>query len=658
MSEAVATIRRDLLRKDLLVLVVAVALAAIAIVPGLGGDPLTISRSQSMGSIAVALVAACGLNLLAGYSGLVSLGQGAFVAIGAYVSAWMLLGIGLPWPLAMLSAVVVSAGAGAVLSLAAARLSGPQVAMITLAFAVMLHRLFVELEMFGRLAGYPNVSNHETSLLEPIEVGGFVLEPPLFAATAPLAMVLVGIIAVLSFLAYRNLAQSAWGRSLRALSTNEIVASHIGINPRRRKTAVFTVAAAFGGVAGTMQTQLQAHLQPESFTFTLSLSLIIMVILGGAGRLYGPVVGVLVLMTLEHSHAMKSLVDFQQQNLSDTWFLSDEGLTGLLLILTLVFLPSGIVGGAQQLWHRLRARRDGSSSEVDEASAFEVDQTIVKSAQHQEQVHVDLATRAEVMRLKDVTHSFAGLKAVDDMQLSLREGTIHALVGPNGAGKTTLVNLTTGVYPLQAGASCTILDADATGLAPHAIYQLGVARTFQTPQLFQGESALVNVMAGLDAKLGESFLATLLRLPGIRRKEAEGRDRAMELLRRLGIEEHANTPAGELPYGLQRSVELARALASDPKILILDEPAAGLNPSETYQLGTTLEAIASTGVAILLVEHDMSLVIRVADEVTCMERGARIYHGDAAGLQQDERVLTAYLGEGHVTIDSKGSSNA
>src|SRR3546814_38914 len=186
------------------------------------------------------------------------------------------------------------------------------------------------------------------------------------------------------------------------------------------------------------------------------------------------------------------------------------------------------------------------------------------------------------MRLKDVTHSFAGLKAVDDMQLSLREGTIHALVGPNGAGKTTLVNLTTGVYPLQAGASCTILDADATGLAPHAIYQLGVARTFQTPQLFQGESALVNVMAGLDAKLGESFLATLLRLPGIRRKEAEGRDRAMELLRRLGIEEHANTPAGEPPSGPQRTGELARATRSNHKILTPGATATGPTPPQPF----------------------------------------------------------------------------
>ncbi|MCD9197673.1 branched-chain amino acid ABC transporter ATP-binding protein/permease [Aeromicrobium wangtongii] len=657
MSDNLTALRRDLLRRDALVLVVALALAAFAILPGLGGDPLTISRSQSMGSIGVALVAACGLNLLAGHAGLISLGQGAFVAIGAYVSAWALLETGLPWPLALILAVAASAAVGAVLSLAAARLSGPQVAMITLAFAVMVHRLFVELEIFGRLAGYPNTSNHDTSLLDPIKIGGTALEPPLFAGTGPLVMLLVGLIAVLSFLAYRNLAESAWGRSLRALATNEIVASHIGINPRGRKTAVFTVAATFGGVAGTMQTQLQAHLQPESFTFTLSLNLIIMVILGGAGRLYGPVVGVFVLMTLEHSHAMQSIVEFQQENLSDTWFLSEEGLTGLLLILTLVFLPSGLVGGAQKLWRRFRTRNTPAGAQPD-AESLDIDATVRATAQRQASCAIDLDEHDEVMQLRDVTHNFAGLKAVDDMQLTLREGTIHALVGPNGAGKTTLVNLTTGVYPLQAGATAHILGKHANGLPPHAIYQLGVARTFQTPQLFHGESALVNVMSGLDAKLGQSFIATLLRLPKVRRLEAEARHRAMELLERLGIEEHAGTPAGELPYGLQRSVELARALASDPKILILDEPAAGLNPSETYQLGTTLEAIAATGVAILLVEHDMSLVIRVADEVTCMERGARIYHGDAAGLQQDQRVLAAYLGDGHVTIQGKGSRNA
>ncbi|MBC9734315.1 branched-chain amino acid ABC transporter ATP-binding protein/permease [Nocardioides marmotae] len=656
MSDSVKSSRRDLLRRDLLVLAGAVLLAAVAIVPGLGGDPMTISRSQSMGAIGVALVAACGLNLLAGYAGLVSLGQGAFVGIGAYVSAWAMLGLGLPWPLAMIGAVVVSAAAGALLSLAAARLSGPQVAMITLAFAVVVHRLFNELGIFGRLAGYPNISNHDTSLLEPATIGGVALEPPLFGGTPPLVMVLVAVVVVVSFIAYRNLAESAWGRSLRAIATNEIVASHIGINPRRRKTAVFMVAAAFGGVAGTLQTQLQAHLQPESFTFTLSLSLIIMVILGGAGRLYGPVVGVLVLMTLEHSNAMHAIVELQQDHLSDTWFLSDEGLTGLLLILTLVFLPTGIVGGLQRLRHRRQAT--GTTPPDSDAPSMAIDEVVEDTARQHVRAPADLATRAEVLRLDSVTHRFSGLKAVDDMHLVVREGTIHALVGPNGAGKTTLVNLTTGVYPMQEGATSTILGASATGLPPHRIYGLGVARTFQTPQLFHGESALVNVMSGLDARLGESFLATLLRLPRVRRLEAEARSRAMELLERLGIEEHADVPTGELPYGLQRSVELARALASDPKVLILDEPAAGLNPAETYELGTTLEAVAATGVAILLVEHDMSLVVRIADEVTCMERGALIYHGDAAGMQRDERVLTAYLGEGHVAIGGKEGQHA
>ncbi|QGW25751.1 MULTISPECIES: branched-chain amino acid ABC transporter ATP-binding protein/permease [unclassified Dietzia] len=654
MPNTTSSFHRALLRKDALAFGIALVVVAVAIAPGLTGAPTTISTSQSVGMIIVAMVAAFGLNLLAGYAGLISLGQGAFVGIGAYVSAWAMLGLSLPWPLAMICAVAVSVGAGGLLSLAAARLTGPQVAMITLAFAVVVHRLFNELELFGRLAGYPNTSTHETSLLDPAEIGGVVLEPPLFAGTPPLLMILVGIIGVLAFVAYRNLAQSAWGRSLRAIATSEVVASHIGINPRRRKAAVFMVAAAFGGVAGTLQAQLQAHLQPESFTFTLSLSLIIMVILGGAGRLYGPVVGVIVLLTLEHSHAMHALVTFQQDYLSDSWFLSDEGLTGLLFILTLVFLPSGIVGGVRQLQNRLQRRR-GESPE--ESASLDVSGDVASPVGGRAE-DVDLSTHDGVMTLRDVTHSFAGLKAVDDMQLTLREGTIHALVGPNGAGKTTLVNLTTGVYPLQEGSSKTILNTEAAHLAPHEIYRLGVARTFQTPQLFHGETALVNVMAGLDATLGQAFVPTLLRLPGIRRLEAEAREKAMGLLEMLGIDEHADTFTGELPYGLQRSVELARAMASDPKILILDEPAAGLNPAETYQLGTTLKAIADTGVAILLVEHDMSLVVRVADEVTCMERGGLIYHGDAAGLQTNERVVAAYLGSGHVVIEGEKATDA
>jgi ABC-type branched-subunit amino acid transport system ATPase component len=261
-----------------------------------------------------------------------------------------------------------------------------------------------------------------------------------------------------------------------------------------------------------------------------------------------------------------------------------------------------------------------------------------------------------VLSMEHVTHAFAGNRAVDDMSLQLRRGQIHALVGPNGAGKTTFVNLITGVYTLQEGASASVLGVDITGLQPHRIQRLGVARTFQTPQLFGDETALENVLSGFDARLDEPFLATVLRTGRVRRAEAEGHAKSEALLHQLGLGEHADSLAADLPYGLQRSLELARALGCDPEVLILDEPAAGLNPAETYALGTLLQQIAATGVAILLVEHDMSLVVRVADVVTCMERGGLIYSGDAAGLQHDERVLTAYLGPGHVAIDS-GRSN-
>jgi branched-chain amino acid transport system permease protein len=256
--------------------------------------------------------------------------------------------------------------------------------------------------------------------------------------------------------------------------------------------------------------------------------------------------------------------------------------------------------------------------------------------------------------VEGLRHDFDGNRAVDGMRLEVRGGDLHSLIGPNGAGKTTVVNLISGVYSVQAG-RVEVCGQSIQGLRAPRIHRLGVARTFQTPQLFTDESCMENVLTGMASQLDEPFWSALVRTPRVYREEARARVRARELLELVGLEDHEETVAGELPYGLQRALELARALAGEPRLLILDEPAAGLNPAESRRLGQLLQDIAATGVGVLLVEHDMDLVSAISTEVTCMEQGGLLYHGDAAGLHQDELVLAAYLGTASAPEATEGA---
>jgi branched-chain amino acid transport system permease protein len=636
---------RSAVLRDVLVAVGALVVVLALFAPGLGGAPETLSRSQLLGTLAITIIAALGLNLLAGYGGQISLGQGAFVATGAYFSAWLHLGAGLPWGAAMILAVVLSAVLGSLLAVAAVRLHGPQVAMVTLAFAIVVQRVFNDAQMFGRLAGYPNTSQHGATLLDPAEVAGVRFEPPIFGGVAPLLMVVIAVTLVLAFVVYRNLVRSAWGRSLKAIRESELVAAHFGIDTTRRKVAAFTVAAVFGAVAGVLVTQLTAHLQPESFTFLLSISLIVVVILGGSGRLLGPVVGAVLIRWVEEAHVVDVFVRWQRESISDSWYLSEPGLVGLILILTLALLPQGVVGGAQSWYQRLRARGSEDQQAPEELSPA------AKPASRQPSADGEVET---LLRVENLRHAFDGNQAVDDMELEVRSGELHALIGPNGAGKTTVVNLISGVYSVQAG-RIEICGQSTEGLRAPKIHRLGIARTFQTPQLFSDESCLENVLTGMASQLDEPFWAAMLRTPRVYREEARARVRARQLLATVGLEEHAETIAGELPYGLQRALELARALAGEPRLLILDEPAAGLNPAESRRLGELLQEIAASGVGVLLVEHDMDLVTAISTEVTCMEQGGLLYHGDAAGLHRDERVLAAYLGTAAAPEKTEGA---
>jgi branched-chain amino acid transport system permease protein len=570
-------------------------LAAIVVVVGLfAAKSATLAQAGTYAAIYA--IAAIGLSLLLGNVRQISIGQAGFFGIGAYAVAYCTTVAGWPfWPAAALG-VALAAVVGLALGFVALRLGGHYLAMATLAFGLIAVGVFHEAQPLGGALGISNVPY--------AQLGGLTLSgyPAYWFAWA---------IALLAAWLTLNLLRGRTGRAFEAIRNDELAAEMVGVQTRRSKIVAFAYAGALAGLAGAIYAAFLGIVVPEAVGVPLSIDFLLMVVLGGSGGVSGALVGAALIGVLD-------IAGHQFENWREVAY-------GALVVGVVSAAPGGLVGFL---------RRVPKSPPRDARLA-----AVVVPRDHR----IEAPAGAAPLEIRGVTKRFGGLLAADDVSFVLESGRLTSLIGPNGAGKTTVFNAICGIGRLTGG-SVWIGGRETTGWASHRVAALGVGRTFQNARLFGEMTVLENVMAGTFRTERGSFGADLLGLPATRRAERAALERARATLAQLSLEPIAHAYANELPFGDRRRVELARAVAADPWLLLVDEPAAGLNARERGTLHDDLLRLRDAGTTLLLIEHDMRLVMTLSDRIMVLEFGRMIADGTPAAVRNDPAVIAAYLG--------------
>jgi branched-chain amino acid transport system ATP-binding protein len=565
-----------------------VALTAAALLVAAQSDGYT---PFVLALVALAAVVGVGLNILVGLTGQISLGHVGFYAIGAYVVAILTLK-GIDFWIALPLAGAVAALVGFVLALPALRVSGPYLAMITIAFAFIVQHGTIE---WRALTGGAN----GLMGIPPPSIGALIFTE---REMAMLAALLAGA----SLYAFHRLARSGWGLAMTAVRDAEAAARSIGLNPVTVKTAAFSLSALFTGLAGGIFAPLLMFVAPDSFSFSQSIQFLFVVVVGGAGWTLGPVAGALVSVVLPE--LLSGLAEYRL-----LFF-------GVSLLVILWIAPEGVLGTLARFWRR--AERSAAAATSFDVAAFLAPE----------------GSRA-ALEVRDIGITFGGITAASAVTFTAPPGKVTSVIGPNGAGKTTVLNLIGGFYRPDVG-SIRLGARELAGSPAWKAARAGIARTYQTTRLFATMSVIDNVLVALRrGRLGSMVTAA-----------ASGEDRrtAEALLAFVGYHGSLTAPAGDLPHVDRRLVEIARALAMRPRVLLLDEPAAGLMRSDKDALSRLIRRIADLGIAVVLVEHDMLLVMGISDAVVVLDAGQRIAAGSPAEVRRDPRVLRAYLGGGEM----------
>ncbi len=531
-------------------------------------------------------IAVFGLTVVLGLCGQINLAQAAFFGLGAYAVGLGTSDLHASFWLALVAGACIALVMGAFLGMSTLRLGGHYLAMVTISFQQIL--TLVMINWIPVTHGPDGVGN----IARPV----FFTTGHGYLALCVVALALVG------YLVW-HLPETKLGRSMRAVRDNELAASVSGIDVYRVKVAAFALCALLGGIGGGLFAGGFAYVSPDQFSFAESIVFLTMALLGGVASPIGALIGTTLLIVLpETLRFLKSVPGLYL------------AIYGLAVILIIRFMPDGIWGFVQSYLRR-----------------FMMPAPFAQAAPELVLVPAKLETPS-ALEIEGLSKHFGGLKAVDGVSFSVRRGSVHALIGPNGSGKTTTLNVLSGLYTPTAG-KIALDGHDVTGLPPHARTAAGLGRTFQNIRLFRSMSALDNVVVGAERKgneLGQGHAALV--------------DQARAALGFVGLEERARDPITSFSYGHQRLIEVARALAGNPTLLLLDEPAAGLNSTEKLELRGLLKRIAAKGLTILIIDHDMALVSDVAEHITVLNFGRRIADGVAAEVLRNPDVIAAYLG--------------
>lgn len=548
-------------------------------------------------------IAAAGLNVLVGWSGQKSLGHAGLFAAGAYTAALLTTQAGWnPW-LALIASAVISAAFGVLIAIPALRVKGPSLAMVTIGFGIVVEKVVTEWQVpFGGQAGIYGVV--------PPTFGGQML-----GMREWVWLVLAFSLATHFLIA--NLLGGKYGRAFQAVQASEVAAESIGVNVYRFKVLAFVISAVTCGIAGAFVAQQNQYINSDFINFKLSIFLLLVVLFGGPS-IWGPVLGAVILTLLDAFLAR--------------WPELQHFMYGALLLFALYAMPQGVAGALTSIYRRFRPALSEAGAKDSAAEEWQCKHASRKDAE------------GVLLNARNVYKAYGGVIPTNNVDLMLRPGHVHSLIGPNGAGKTTLLNILSGVVMPDKG-TVELFGKDITKLRSSEVCNLGIGRTFQNLRLFPHMSVMSNVLVGLHGHLPSGFCSSLLGLPGSRKEEVKAKTEAAALLQFVGLLSRAHEYAGSLPYGLQRRLEIARALATHPKLLLLDEPAAGLNPQETQELTALIQRIADKGITVLLIEHHMDLVMAVSDHVVVLDHGEKIAEGAPQFIQTHPRVIAAYLGE-------------
>jgi branched-chain amino acid transport system permease protein len=555
-----------------------------------------------MNYIGIYALAALGLVLLTGCAGLTSFGQAAFVGIGAYATAWYTaVHGGSPW-IGLVLALAFTGLVATVLGAATLRLGGHFLPLSTIAWGIAIFFLFGNIDALGRysgLSGIPALSLGSLSLAGTIAVYYFI-------------WAVLGLVMLLC----RNLLDSRQGRAIRSLRGGIAMVESLGIGFLQMRLAVFVLAGLLAGLSGWLYAHMQRYVSPAPFDIRPGIELLLMALVGGAGHITGAVVGAAIVVLLKNvlQDVLPPITRYSAQ-LEVVFF-------GILFVVLLQKARGGVVPMLMRWLPPPKPEKPEGGAPLPRRPQ----QTI---------------SGQTLLQIEGATKKFGALVAVNEVSFEVRSHELLALIGPNGAGKSTLLDLITGTSKPNAG-RIIFLGDDVAHLQPRHIAARGMARTFQHVKLRPSMSLIENVLLGTYRRTRSGFFAGALRLD--RAEERSARAEALRQLERVGLADRFGELAGNLPLGQQRLLEVARALAADPVIVVLDEPAAGLRRLEKKTLADLLRSLRAEGMTIVLVEHDMDFVMNLVDRIVVMDFGVKLAEGLPAQIRADARVQEAYLG--------------